>query len=189
MTQYSDTLFGGIAPTAPRQLRAVIAVVGGAALIALASRIQVPMWPVPMTMQTLAMLVVVMTLGQRLALGAVLGYLGAGAAGLPVFAAGGGIVYLTGPTAGYLLGFVVTAWIVGALADRGLTRRPLGALALALLGSVIVYACGVVWLSGFVGFETALRVGVVPFVPGDLLKALVIALGLPAAMRLMVRAG
>jgi biotin transport system substrate-specific component len=147
------------------------------------------MWPVPMTMQTLAMLAVVMTLGLHLGTGAVLTYLGAGAAGLPVFAGGGGIAYLTGPTAGYLLGFIATAWVVGALADRGLTRRPLGALALALLGSAIVYACGVAWLSGFIGFDAAVRAGVLPFLPGDLVKALVLALALPALMRLVVRAG
>lgn len=172
----ATTLLGTLAPTAARPLSTVLAVLGGAALIALSSRIQVPMWPVPMTMQTLAVLIVVMGMGARLGTASVASYLAAGAAGLPVFAAGGGLVYLTGPTAGYLLGFLLVAVVVGRLADRGLTRHPLGAFALALLGSALVYLAGATWLSGFIGIEAALRAGVLPFLPGDLVKSVVAAM-------------
>lgn len=187
MTAVNATLLGTIAPATPRPLHAALAVLGGAVLIAASTRVQVPMWPVPMTLQTLAVLIVAMTMGARLATGAVASYLAAGAAGLPVFASGGGVAYLTGPTAGYLLGFLVVASVVGALADRGFTRHLLGALALAGLGSLLVYVCGVAWLSTFVGLESAVRVGVLPFLPGDVVKSAIAALMLPAAWSLMTR--
>jgi len=189
MTNASATLLGNIAPAAPRALRAVLAVLGGAAVIALAARIQVPMWPVPMTMQTFAVILIAMAFGARMGVGAVAMYLAQGAAGLPVFAAGGGIAYLVGPTAGYLWGFLLVAAVVGWLADRGLTRHFAGALGLALLGSVLVYATGAGWLATFAGFEAALASGVLPFLPGDVVKSVLAALLLPAAWKLLARIG
>ena len=187
MTNASATLLGTIAPAAPRALRATLAVLGGAALIALAARVQVPMWPVPMTMQTFAVILIAMAFGARMGVGAVAMYLAQGAAGLPVFAAGGGIAYLMGPTAGYLWGFVLVAAVVGWLADRGLTRHFAGALGLALLGSALIYLAGASWLATFVGAEAALTAGVLPFLPGDLVKSLLAAMLLPAAWTLLAR--
>jgi len=187
MTQVSSTLLTSLAPAVPRPVRAVLAVLAGSALIALATRIQVPMWPVPMTMQTFAVLLIAMAFGMRLGVAAVAAYLAQGAAGLPVFAAGGGVAYLAGPTAGYLWGFLLVAAVVGWLADRGLTRRFAGSLMLALLGSALVYAVGAAWLASFVGPETAFRAGILPFLPGDLAKSALLALILPAAWSVLAR--
>lgn len=186
MTQ-AALLMTTLAPTRARPLRAVLAVVGGAALITLATRIQVPMWPVPMTMQSFAVLLVAMTLGLRLGAGAVALYLVQGAAGLPVFAAGGGIAYLMGPTAGYLWGFLAAAVVAGALADRGMTRHMAGALLIAMIGMVLIHALGAAWLAGLVGWEKALLGGVYPFVLGDVIKSVLLALVLPSAWRILAR--
>jgi len=189
MTNASATLLGNIAPSAPRSLRAVLAVLGGAAVIALSARVQVPMWPVPMTMQTFAVILIAMAFGARMGVASVAVYLAQGAAGLPVFAAGGGIAYLAGPTAGYLWGFLLVAAVVGWLADRGMTRHFAGALALALLGSALVYGVGASWLASFIGAEAAFRAGVLPFLPGDVVKSVLAALLLPAAWKLLARFG
>jgi biotin transport system substrate-specific component len=165
----------------------VFAILGGALLIALATRVQVPMWPVPMTLQTLAVLLVAMTCGARLAVGAVLAYLAQGAMGLPVFAAGGGLAPLVGPTAGYLWGFVLVAWVVGSLADRGLARGFAGAFGLALLGSALVYVVGASWLAGLIGAQAAWTAGVLPFLAGDLVKSALAALLVPMGWRLLAR--
>lgn len=186
MTQASTRLTS-ITHALPRPLRAALTVLAGSALIVLATRIQLPMWPVPMTMQTFAVLLIAMALGMRMGVASVAAYLAQGAAGLPVFAAGGGVAYLVGPTAGYLWGFLLVAAVVGWLADRGLTRHHVGALMLALLGSTLVYVVGAGWLAGFVGAEAAFRAGVLPFLPGDLVKSMLLALVLPGAWKLLAR--
>ncbi|WP_195759956.1 biotin transporter BioY [Paracoccus sp. S-4012] len=171
------------APTGSRAFRTTVAIVGGAALIALASRIQVPMWPVPATMQTFAVLLLALVLGRGLAVSAVTAWLAYGVFGVPVFASGGGIAYLMGPTAGYMAGFLIAAFVVGGLAQRAPIRGVLHAFALALLGSALILATGALWLAGFVGFEQAVAAGVVPFLLGDLLKSVLLALTVPAASR------
>ena len=188
MTPSSATLLGRVLP-GTRPLPAVLAVLVGAALIALATRVQVPMWPVPMTLQTLAVMAVAMAFGARLGAGAVAAYLAQGAAGLPVFASGGGIAQFAGPTAGYLWGFLAAALVVGALADRGLTRHPVAAFALALAGSAIVALCGWAWLATQIGPDAAFTAGVLPFLAGDAVKAALAAALLPVAWRLLARLG
>ena len=138
------------------------------AVIALAAHVQVPFWPVPMTLQTMAVMGIAGLFGAELGVAAMLAYLVEGAAGLPVFASGFGPAVLVGPTAGYLVGMVAAAALVG-MARSHLTR------ALALLaGTAVIYAFGVAWLSTFVGFEKAAAVGVVPFLFGDAAKAALI---------------
>jgi len=188
MTASSATLLGRVLP-ATRPLPAILAVLGGAALIALATRVQVPMWPVPMTLQTLAVMAVAMTFGARLGTGAVAAYLAQGAMGLPVFAAGGGLAHFAGPTAGYLWGFLAAALIVGHLADRGLTRHPAAAFALALIGSAVASLAGWAWLALLIGAEAAFTAGVLPFLAGDVVKAALAAALLPVAWRLLARLG
>ena len=164
----------------------VVVLLGGAALTALCAQVQIPFYPVPFTLQTLAVLAVSMALGARLAVAAQATYLLAGAAGLPVFAGfSGGIARLAGPTGGYLLGFLVAAWIVGSLADRGWDRSGGRAFLACLLGTLAIYALGVAVLSLFVGWNAAWMQGVVPFLLADALKCLAAATSLPLAWRLL----
>ena len=156
-----------------KMLRAAILVFLGSALLTLSAKVQVPFYPVPMTMQTLVVLLVGMAFGARLGVATVALYLAEGAAGLPVFAGtpekGIGLAYMMGPTGGYLLGFVHAAAIAGWMVER---RRDAAGLALAVVaGSIAIYGPGVLWLARFVGAGRALELGLVPFLGGDLLKA------------------
>lgn len=167
-----------------RSRRADGALVLAASLfIALMAQVSLPLpfTPVPITGQTFAVLLVGATLGARRGALAVLAYLAEGLAGLPVFAGGtGGLAHLLGPTGGYLLGFVAMAATVGALAEHGLDRRLRSAWLAFLLGEAVLYLCGLPWLAVFVGPSKALTLGLLPFLPGDLLKALLAGLALPA---------
>lgn len=164
-------------------------VVGASLLIALAAQVAVPLpfSPVPVTGQTYAVLVVGAALGSRLGLAAVVLYVLEGIAGLPVFAPGGasGAARLLGPTGGYLVGFAAAAYCVGWLAERG-WDRDLGRCALAMLaGSLLIYALGLTWLARFVPADRVLVAGLVPFVPGDVVKLVLAAATTPAAWRAM----
>lgn len=167
----------------------LVLVVGGSLVVALAAQVAIPLpfSPVPVTMQTYAVLVVAVALG-RLAPASLALYLMEGAAGLPVYAgATGGVGVLAGPTGGYLAGFVVAAAIVGRLAERGRDRRPATAAAAMLTGELAIYALGLAWLARFVPADRLLTAGLIPFIPGDLVK-LVLAVATPlAAWRAMRR--
>ncbi len=166
-------------------------VIGGSLLVALSAQVTVPLpfSPVPITGQTLAVLLVGALLGSQLGAASLVLYLLEGLAGLPVFAAGrGGLAVLLGPTGGYLLGFVVAAWLTGRLAQRGWDRRFGSTVAAMLLGNVVIYALGLPWLARFVAGE-ALPLGLYPFIPGDLLKAVLAATLLPTGWRIMDRRG
>ena len=138
-------------------LHKVAAVGLGIAILTLASKVQVPFWPVPMTLQTLAVLLIGATAGMRLGATTVLAWLGLGAAGAPVFATGAGLAYMMGPTGGYLAGFLLAAVVVGYLADRGHGRTILSALAMLLAGEVAIYAIGLGWLSALIRVTDPLR--------------------------------
>lgn len=152
-----------------------LALVAGSLIIALSARVQVPMWPVPMTMQVLAVLGIAMAFGARIGVATVALYIAEGAIGLPVFAGGAGPAYLVGPTGGFLAGFLVAAGVTGWLAEGGWTRRPLTGFAIALLGVAIIHALGFSWLATLAGPGTALGAGVLPFLPGDVVKAALLA--------------
>lgn len=173
------------ATSASRTVRVVLAMLAGTLAIALSARLQVPMWPVPMTMQTLAVLAVGMAFGARLGLATVALYLAQGAAGLPVFASGGGIAYFAGPTAGFLWSFPLMALSAGWLAERGKTRTVAGAFATGLVGMCIAYFVGAGWLAASVGLPASFAAGVAPFILGDVLKAAIIALAFPAVWRML----
>lgn len=158
-------------------------VIAGVVLIALSAKLQVPFWPVPMTMQTFAVLMIGATCGARLGGTTLLAYLAAGAAGLPVFATGAGPVYMMGPTGGYLLGFLLAAVLVGHLADRGLVRNFVSAVAVLLAGLAVIYILGAGWLATLIGFEKAIAAGVVPFLPAEVLKMALAAVVLIAAQK------
>lgn len=165
-------------------------VLAGSLLIALSAQIAIPLpfSPVPITGQTMAVLLVGALLGARRGSLAVLVYIAEGMAGLPVFAPGGAVgpARLLGPTGGYLVGFVAAAYLVGLLAERGWDRRVSTTAAAMALGNVVIYTVGVLWLTVFVGsFSAALAAGVVPFIPGDLVKIVIAALLLPAGWKVL----
>ena len=166
-------------------------IIGGSLLIALSAQIAFPLpfSPVPVTAQTLVVLLVGALLGRQRGALSLLAYLAEGAMGWPVFAHGtGGLSHLMGPTGGYLFGFVAAAWITGWLAERSWDRRVGAMLLLMLAGNVGIYALGLPWLAYFVGPHRALALGLYPFVVGDLAKLLCAALLLPSGWRLL-RAG
>ncbi len=170
--------------------RKAFLVIAGSALIAISAQIAVPMWPVPMTLQTLAVLLIALSYGARLGSATVLAYLAEGAAGLPVFAKGGaGLAYMAGPTGGYLAGFLLAAALVGWLAEHGWTRSPLRTALAMAAGNLALYLPGLYWLKSATGmaWAKAWAVGAAPFLAGDALKLLIAALLLPGAWALVRR--
>ncbi|MCJ7511520.1 MAG: biotin transporter BioY [Anaerolineales bacterium] len=164
----------------------------GVFLLAIAAQLQIrlPFSLVPVTGQTFAVLLLAALLGSRRGPAVVAIYLFLGGLGAPVFAGGtAGVARLVGPTAGYLVGFIAAAYGVGWLSERGWDRHPGSAAASMALGNVCIYAFGALWLAQFVGGEAVLRTGVAPFIVGDLLKIAFATLLLPAAWRLVGRAG
>jgi biotin transport system substrate-specific component len=176
-------------PTAGAR-REVILILGGSLLIALAAQLQIllPFSPVPVTGQTFAVLLLGALYGSRRGPAAVVTYLMLGAIGLPVFAGGAaGLARFVGPTAGYLVGFVAAAFAVGSLSERGWDRRPWTTAASMIIGNVIIYALGILWLSRFVGWEAVLNTGVLPFLPGDALKIALATILLPSGWGIIGR--
>jgi biotin transport system substrate-specific component len=166
-------------------VRAVVLAVIGSILLTISAKIQVPFWPVPMTMQTFVVLVLGVACGWRLAGATVLLYLGQGALSLPVFAGGGGLPYMAGPTGGYLVGFLLAAVAVGWLAERGWARSAASTLAAMVVGTVIIFVCGVTWLSTLIGLPQAISVGVTPFLLSEAVKLAFATVLVPFVWRLL----
>jgi biotin transport system substrate-specific component len=164
----------------------------GSLALALAANVQVPFYPVPMTLQTLVVLLIGAFYGWRLGAATVLLYLAQGFAGFPVFAgAVAGPLYFAGPTGGFLAGFVVSALVAGWAVERFGARRTGAVLAAMLAGQAALFALGWVWLAAFAtlasgatgtGFGRAFALAVAPFVVGDVLKAVIAALLVRAAV-------
>jgi biotin transport system substrate-specific component len=169
-------------------VRAIALALIGTVLLTVSAKIQVPFWPVPMTMQTFVVLVLGMAYGWRLAGATVLLYLAQGAIGLPVFAGGGGIAYMAGPTGGYLAGFLLAAVAVGWLAEHGWDRSVPRTLAAMLIGTGIIFGCGIAWLGTLIGLPQAISAGLVPFLLGEAVKIALATAILPFAWRLLKRA-
>jgi len=160
--------------------REIALILASSWLVALTAQITIPLRPVPITGQTFGVLLAGALLGSRRGTWALVAYLAQGAMGLPVFAGGaGGLARFTGPTAGYLAGFVVSAFVVGRLSEMGWDRRFLTTAMSMLIGNAVIYALGLPWLATFVGGEAVLKAGLFPFVPGDLLKIILAAMALP----------
>jgi biotin transport system substrate-specific component len=154
-----------------RAARSAILVIGGSLALALSAKIQVPFWPVPMTMQSLVVLLIGFAFGSRLGAATLLAYLAEGFVGLPVFAgAAAGPLYMTGPTGGYLLGFLLSAALVGWLAERGWSQNVWRATVALTLGHVLLFVPGVLWLAVLFGWGKAVALGVTPFIAATLLK-------------------
>lgn len=187
----------GTAPTLidslwPREyggtLRLVLLAVLGSALMAISAKTSIPLEPVPLTMQTFAVLVIAMAYGARLAGATLLLYLAEGAVGLPVFESGAGLLYMVGPTGGYLVGFLVAAVFVGWLAERGWDRNVILTFLANFGGTAIIFVFGVTWLSTLVGgFGKALELGFAPFVWVALIKIGLAAAFLPLVWKLLPR--
>lgn len=185
MTQVTHPTLARVLAPAPSLSRDLGLVLGGAALVALVAQVEIPLKPVPITLQTLTVLLVGAALGWKRGAASMATYLLAGAAGLPVFAGGSaGIAKFAGPTGGYLLSYIFAAALVGWLVQRyALDRRPLGAALAMLVASVVIYAFGLTWLSMVTGLkgQALLNAGLTPFLLGDSLKIGLAALLLPGA--------
>jgi biotin transport system substrate-specific component len=180
-------------------LRNAMLVLVGSIFVAASAQVQVPWYPVPFTGQTFGALVVGLALGWRLGALSLALYWLEGAIGLPVFAGfKGGMAIVSGPTGGYIAGFVLAAGVVGFLAEKGWTRNVLLTLAAMVIGNIAIYACGVTWLAnwyatlgakfipaGATAFEAAIANGLVPFLLGDAAKIVLAALALPAAWKVV----
>tara|TARA_B100000029_G_scaffold201303_1_gene199519 strand:- start:68 stop:625 length:558 start_codon:yes stop_codon:yes gene_type:complete len=149
--------------------KAILAILG-TAVLSLSAKVQIPFWPVPMTMQTFVVLILGMVYGARLGAATLILYLIEGAVGIPVFATGSGIAYITGPTGGYLIGFFVAAYTIGKLAEKGWDRSMIKTLGAMLVGTAIIFLFGIAWLSTFIGFEKSVAAGLTPFILSEGLK-------------------
>ena len=148
----------------------IILVLFGTLLLAISSKVQVPFWPVPMTMQTFVVFLIGMTYGVRLSFATVAVYLLEGAAGLPVFASGGGFSYLLGPTAGYLYGMLFASVAISYFANMGFSKTYLKSALSLIVGSIIIFTLGIIYLGSIIGYEKAIAAGLLPFIPSELFK-------------------
>jgi biotin transport system substrate-specific component len=162
-------------------VRTVLALACGVAVMTLSAKTQIPFWPVPMTLHTLAVMAIAVAFGPVTGASVMGAFLVTGALGFPVFsgspARGVGLAYMVGPTGGYLLGYLVASALVGKWAAG---RKALGQFAAMLAGLTVVYAFGLAWLSLFVPAHQLLALGMMPFLAGDLAKIGIVAAGAAA---------
>jgi len=167
-----------------RVLRSVLLALAGSLLLWASAKVQVPFYPVPMTLQTAVVLLIGVAYGGRLGAVTVLLYLAEGAVGLPVFAGtperGIGLAYMVGPTGGYLVGFVVAAAIAGWVAER--SRHWLTTTLGLLAALAAIHLLGAAWLATLIGPAKAVSLGVLPFLLGDLVKVALVAAAAEAGL-------
>jgi biotin transport system substrate-specific component len=187
MTTLAPTIYTRTFPRAADWLRDLTLIVLGALFVAALAQVKIllPFTPVPLTGQTFGVLLVGATLGSKRGAASMALYMALGALGLPVFAGGeSGMAYLSGATLGYLVGFVIAAYAMGLLAERGLERSVRTSLIPFLVGTLIIYTCGVAWLTVVLGsFSESIAAGLLPFLFGDAIKLIAAALVLPAAWK------
>ncbi|MDW8313147.1 MAG: biotin transporter BioY, partial [Burkholderiales bacterium] len=171
--------------------RHLVLILIGVGLLWLSAKLQIPFWPVPMTMQTYVVLVLGMAYGLRLGTLTMLAYLAAGALGLPVFAGtpekGIGLPYMLGPTGGYLVGFVAGAALCGWLAERGFDRSFWRTAIAMSAGHALIFVFGLAWLTALMGWPKAYAVGLAPFWTATVLKTALGVLTLPLAWKWLER--
>lgn len=170
-----------------------VLVVAGILFLAIAAKIKVPMWPVPITMGTFAVLTMGAAYGARLGLVTILGYMIVGAIGFDVFAGSSaekfGLTYMMGGTGGYLVGYVLAVLALGALAQRGWDRSVPKMAGAMLIGNALIYVPGLIWLGMLYGWDKPiLQWGLTPFLIGDAIKLALAALILPAAWKMVAKA-
>ena len=194
-----NTLLGVFQPKgdAARLASNLATVVLGTLLITICAKINVPVWPVPVTLQGFAIAALAAAFGLRIGVATVALYLIEGAVGLPVFAAGGGLAYLVGPTGGFLLGFLVMAAIIGYAADKGASGKPLTLFAAMVAADAVLLVLGFVWLlalSGNAGWidqnnvvASAFAGAIQPFIIWDILKMALAALTVTGAWNILAK--
>src|SRR5512145_2150575 len=189
MTTLAPTVYTRTFPRVAGWLRDVTLIVLGTLFVAALAQVKIalPFTPVPLTGQTFAVLLVGATLGSKRGAASMALYIALGALGLPVFAGGeAGLAYLSGATLGYLVGFVMAAYVIGRLAERGWERSVRTSLLPFLVGTIVIYVCGVTWLTIMLGsFSKAVAAGLLPFLVGDAIKLIAAALVLPGAWKLV----
>lgn len=195
-----DTLAAALWPSTGRLgemsglWRGALLAFAGSLLLWACAKISIPIGPVPIAMTTFGVLAIGMAYGWRLGAATVLLYLAEGAMGLPVFAGtpekGIGLAYMAGPTGGYLVGYVLAAAACGWLAERGWDRNILSAALAMLVGNVVLYVPGLLWLGVLFGWDKPiLEWGLTPFLLGDFLKLMLVAAGLPLAWKALSKRG
>jgi biotin transport system substrate-specific component len=172
------------------RLKQAAVIVLGIALLAVAAKIKIPMWPVPVTMGTFAVLTIGAAYGARLGLATILGYMIIGALGFDIFAGSSaekfGLTYMMGGTGGYLVGYVLATLALGALAQRGWDRSFKWMALAMLIGNVLIYVPGLIWLGTLYGWDKPILAwGLTPFLIGDVLKLALAALLLPAIWKMV----
>ncbi|MDE0087265.1 MAG: biotin transporter BioY [Candidatus Poribacteria bacterium] len=190
LTLKPNTLAQSAWVTDKTQIRNITLAILGSIALWISAKISVPFWPVPLTMQTLVVLMIGMAFGSRLGVATVFLYLAEGAVGLPVFSGtpekGIGVAYMMSTTGGYLFGFVLAAGTVGYLAERGWDRNPRTTAAAMLIGNIVIYIPGLLWLGSVVGWDKpVLAWGLTPFLAGDALKLVLAAVLMPALWKLL----
>ncbi|HET8984175.1 MAG TPA: biotin transporter BioY [Trueperaceae bacterium] len=183
-----DRVTRAVAPRADARVAAVVKVAVGVLVLALLAQVRVQIGPVPITGQTLGVLLLGAAYGLPLGLVSMGAYLALGAAGAPIFAgSASGLAYLAGPTGGYLAGFVFAAALLGYLSRRGWDKDVVSCALMMLLASVIIYVPGVTWLRQVLGsgWSAAFAAGVTPFLVGDAVKLAIATVALPGAWRLL----
>ena len=156
----------------------------GSILLIISSKIKIDLYPVPMTLQPLAVLMIAMLYGRNLATATIGVYILQGLIGLPVFAYGGGLMYIFGPTGGFIIGFLISGIVLGELADRGWGKRFITSIVCMLLGLLIIYFFGILQLTLIKGFEYAILKGFYPFLIGDFYKLLIAGILVPYIWKL-----
>jgi biotin transport system substrate-specific component len=189
MTTLAPTIYTRTFPHTSGWVRDLILILLGALFVAALAQLEIPLpfTPVPITGQTLGVLLVGAALGSKRGAASLTSYLVLGIVGLPFFAGRAhGLAIVIGATGGYLIGFIIAAYVIGLLAERGLERRMRTALLPFLVGTLIIYVCGVSWLAVVLGsLSKAVMAGLIPFLIGDAIKLATASLVLPAAWKLV----
>jgi biotin transport system substrate-specific component len=158
-------------------LKQLMQIALGILLLFACSQISIPLQPVPITLQTVAVMLIALTYNQDLGLKTIISYISLGALGAPVFAGfSGGISILFGPTGGYLFGFIAAVLVIIYTKRFLFVRSFIGALIACLIGNIVIFACGITWLSTIVGFEQAIKAGLLPFILPGIIKSISLAM-------------
>jgi biotin transporter BioY len=166
-------------------LKDAVLVFSFAILTGICAKLKIEIGPVPITLQTFAVLLSGALLGAKRGILSQIFYLLGGLGGIPWFSRGGGISYLMSPTFGYIIGFVLAAFVVGFLCERGFDRKVETAILAMLIGNILIYFPGLLWLAKFVGWQKVLAVGLYPFIIGDTIKLLLAGSILPLGWKLI----
>lgn len=164
--------------------------IGGSVFIALSAQVavNVPFSPVPITGQTFAVLLIGAFFGRRLGTLAIIAYLLEGSVGLPVFAqAHAGLAHLFGPTGGYLIGFIPAAYLCGYFTERGWGKSFIGALGMMIIGTIIIFISGLLWLAVLLDSQNLLMLGFYPYIGGAILKIILASLIISGSWQLLKR--